>query len=428
MHIHLDAVGGISGNMFIGAMLDLWPVHAGRLPQLLKEAGFANMVTMAVTPKNDGVLSGTYVDVSERMQTVTVPNPAAPAHTHRSWREIRRVLEESALDAPVKKHALGIFGELARAEASVHGKAIDAVEFHEVGAWDSIADIVCAAYLIDVSGAGSWSVSSLPLGRGRIDTSHGLLPVPAPAVTLLLKGFSFHDDGRHGERVTPTGAAILRHLGARQDSWPSSLTLQGSGYGFGSRTLAGMSNILRAMAFAATGDALSPRQDQVSILSFEVDDQSPEDLALALDLLRNHAGVLDVVHSVAYGKKHRLCSSVRVMALPEAEAEVTRQCFGQTTTLGIRHKQCRRSILERKIDTVMLDGTPYRVKLALRPGGEYTAKAELDDLSNSGLDQGERQLIREAVEAIALERQYAAAAPATGVGSDGRNRSDKHEN
>lgn len=408
MHIHLDALGGISGNMFIGALLDLSPEHAAHLPRQLEKAGFANLVELRVGPQNDGIFTGTYVSVSAKAVQPAgagVRNPATAAHPHRSWREIKALLEQSRLDNSVKTHALGIFAALASAEAKVHGKAADAVEFHEVGAWDSIADIVCAAYLIAVSGAQSWTVSLLPPGRGQVRTAHGMLPLPAPAVTLLLQGYRFQDDGREGERVTPTGAAILHYLKASQDPLPPDLCLRNSGIGFGSRQFPGISNVLRALAFTRSA-AASPGKDSISVLSFEVDDQSPEDLALALDVLRQQTGVLDVLHYSVAGKKQRMCTSVRVLATPEAESEVMRQCFMQTTTLGIRHERCQRSVLERNMETVALDGKQYRVKLTRRPGGDFTAKAELDDLAHPGLSQADRQLIRETVEAVALERRF----------------------
>lgn len=410
MHIHLDAIGGISGNMFIGALLDINPTLATRLPALLAQAGFANLVSVQADKHHDGVLSGTLVAMhpgaatDSKASMVHDPRRSVGGHSHRSWRDIRHLLQQSQLDAAVKSHAVGIFSCLAEAEAKVHGTTADAVEFHEVGAWDSIADIVCSAWLIAESGVQSWSVSSLPLGRGRIDTAHGVLPVPAPAVTVLLQGFSFHDDGREGERVTPTGAAILKYLAASQTAPQGSRTLAHSGLGFGTRKFAGISNVLRALVFAERVVAEPADQDSVTMLSFEVDDQNPEDLALGLEQVREHPDVIDVLQYPVYGKKQRLGSSVRVLVRSEGEEEVRQLCFVQTTTLGIRHAQCARSVLPRWEDSVELEGRSYRVKLARRPDGQITAKAELDDLAVSNLKHAERQLVREVVEVIAIER------------------------
>ncbi len=243
------------------------------------------------------------------------------------------------------------------------------------------------------------------MGNGQVATAHGLLPLPAPAVMQLLKGFCFHDDAREGERVTPTGAAILRYLQASHKKPAVKLYLQKSGIGFGSRTLPGISNILRALQFAMDEEDAISISDEVAVLSFEVDDQSGEDLGLALEQLRNYPGVIDVVHYPVFGKKNRMASSIRVLAYPEAQPEIEELCFTQTSTLGIRCEILKRAVLRRETASVELDGRTYRVKLALRPDGELTAKAELDDLAQANLNQAERQLVREVVEAIALERQ-----------------------
>src|SRR5690606_3343238 len=167
-------------------------------------------VHVGVAEHRDHALTGL------RFRVVEPHDPQALAgaahHPHTPFADIRARLQASALAAPVKQRAIAIFTELAQVEAQVHGKTVDTVSFHELGEWDSIADIVGAAYLIDALSPASWSVSALPLGRGRARTAHGALPIPTPATVLLLKGFEFVDDGLEGERVTPTGAAILKHL------------------------------------------------------------------------------------------------------------------------------------------------------------------------------------------------------------------------
>ena len=167
---------------------------------------------------------------------MTCPEPSEGQigdHGHVHWRRLRERLAAAPLDAAVAAQAIAIFGLLAEAEAGVHGVAVDEATFHEVGAWDSIADIVAAAYLIETIGAESWSAGSLPLGGGRVRCAHGELPVPAPATLRLLEGFSFHDDGRPGERVTPTGAAILKALVTSTGF--GSGRLEKTGHGFGLR-------------------------------------------------------------------------------------------------------------------------------------------------------------------------------------------------
>ena len=304
------------------------------------------------------------------------------------------MLEGSRLLAKVKRIAIAIFHELAQAEAAVHGKQVDTVAFHEVGNWDSIADIVAAATLIEAAGAASWSVGSLPLGRGWVETDHGRLPVPAPATTLLLRGFAFHDDGRHGERVTPTGAAILRYIAPSTGIGPSPRMLERTGIGFGTRRLPGMSNVLRVLAFKDEDTV----HEQVGVIQFEIDDQTGEDLAVALDHIRADDGVIDVVQTPAFGKKGRMVASIQILTRPEALDATAALCFRQTTTLGLRSRIEARSVLPRK---AMTTAEGVRVKLADRPGGP-TAKAEMDDADHQESHKARAEL-RHRAESQALE-------------------------
>jgi uncharacterized protein (DUF111 family) len=296
----------------------------------------------------------------------------------------------------VKGHALGIFGALAEAEAKVHGIDPAHVAFHEVGAADSIADIVAAAWLIDAIGPASWSTSPLPLGSGTVMTAHGRLPVPAPATALLLAGLPMHDDGIAGERVTPTGAAILRYLGCGDR--PGGLRMGATGIGFGTRLLPGISNCLRLLVFdrseeSACGPSVPHRS--LLVVSFEVDDQSPEDLATGIDRLRAMTEVHDVLTMPAFGKKGRMAMHVQVLASAVAEEVVVAACFAQTTTIGLRTQMVSARALPRRIAPIETGHGPIRVKLVERPGG-MTAKAELDDLAAAETHDARARLRREA--------------------------------
>jgi uncharacterized protein (DUF111 family) len=275
------------------------------------------------------------------------------------------------------------------------------VHFHELADWDSVADVVGAAWLIEALAPASWSVGPLPVGSGRITTRHGPLPVPAPAAARLLRGFAMLDDGIAGERVTPTGAAILRQLRpeSRLPSGPWRLVTTGSG--FGTRRLSGISNVLRVVAYQQDGGW---RQDeQVAVIAFEVDDQSPEELALGLEALRAAEGVLDVVQMPAFGKKGRLAAQVQVLARPERLDAVIERCFVETTTIGLRWRIEARAVLAREAVTVTAPDSEVAVKVVTRPGGLRTAKAELDQVT--GEEHAARSRRRRAAEARALERE-----------------------
>jgi uncharacterized protein (TIGR00299 family) protein len=297
------------------------------------------------------------------------------------------------------ERAVDIFEHLAKAEGQVHGIQPEAVTFHELGAADSIADIVAAASLIEAVASATWSVGPLPLGGGIVRTAHGPLPVPAPAVALLLPGFDMVDDGLPGERVTPTGAAILRHLGCVPRGGLRGM-LDRTGIGFGSRKLPGMSNVLRALAFNAS-IARQPVSShrELAVIEFEVDDQSPEDLATGLERIRSSDGVHDVIQVSALGKKGRMTAHIQVLARPDALANATDACFRETTTIGLRTHIVQGRVLPRQIHEVSVDGTAVRVKSVERPGGR-TSKAESDD-STALPGHGARTRLRRQAEEVA---------------------------
>jgi uncharacterized protein (DUF111 family) len=290
---------------------------------------------------------------------------------------------------------------LAEAESRVHGVAADKVAFHELGGHDTLVDLVAAAALIEALAAPSWSCGPVPRGRGTVATAHGRLPLPAPAAIFLLEGMVLIDDGVEGERVTPTGAAILRHLRPEQGADPVPRRLVASGHGFGSRALEGRSNVLRAQLYEpAVGQGAEA--DQVAVIGFEVDDQTPEDLALGLDRLRATAGVIDVGHQPVVGKAGRVGARVQVLAEPGALAAVAGACFAETATIGLRWRIEDRLRLPRETTTVDSGGTAVRVKMVERPAGERTAKAELADLAARSGRAG-REVTRRQAEARALE-------------------------
>ena len=399
MHIHLDAVGGVAGDMFIAAMLDAFPNLRDGLVSATRDAGLPAEVHIGVAEHRDHALTGLRFRVTEPRQAGALLG--AHHHPHTPFAEVRAHLQASALTPAVKRHAIGIFSMLAEAEARVHGKTVDTVSFHEVGEWDSIADIVGAAFIVDALAPATWSVSALPLGRGRVRSAHGSLPVPTPATVLLLEGFEFVDDGLEGERVTPTGAAILKHLGCAQVRDRKSRRLRRTGIGFGNRTFSGISNVLRVLAFeeARAGSG----GDEVAQILFEVDDQTPEDLAIAIDKLRAHPSVLDVLQSPAFGKKGRITMHLQVLADPADLENVFDACFSETTTIGLRYQVLQRRKLSRAGRKVEAGGRQVRVKVTERPG-KNTAKVEADDLLNVTGGRVEREQLRRDAEQVVLRK------------------------
>ena len=353
--------------MFVAAMVDLRPSLAQEIERALEQLEIPEGVLAKVVDHNDGTLRGSRFEV----------RPVGHAHEHRSFADIKALIEGADLAPAVHARALDIFSRLARAEGQVHGVDPDDVQFHEVGAWDSIADIAAAAVCIEEGGADSWSVGALPLGSGLVETAHGMLPVPAPATAVLLEGFDVLDDGIAGERVTPTGAAILGSIGPAASRPLVAQRLGSVGTGFGTRVLDGRPNILRILELVSHES--SPVT--VGVIEFDIDDQTAEDLAVGLDRLRSVEGVLDVLQRVSYGKKNRLVTEVRVLCDVDCVDDVVRLCMAETTTIGVRWAIQSRSVLPR-VDATTSSGT--RVKAARRPDGRQSVKAEIDDLSTLG--------------------------------------------
>ncbi|MBV9530376.1 MAG: LarC family nickel insertion protein [Bradyrhizobium sp.] len=433
--IHLDPLGGIAGDMFVAALLDAFPELEDTVRNSIDELSLGPDGECRLELHNDGTLVGRRFIVGVPGPLSHRHSPADPSghaveidkgtlsqfseppsvqryqarpesrhtHTHRRWQDIRELLQNAPLPATVKQHAVSIFELLARAEARVHGLAEAEVTFHEIGAVDSICDIVAASALI-ASVHADWSVAPLPLGGGRVRTEHGLLPVPAPATVLLLQGFETIQDGFSGERVTPTGAAIVRYLCRRQILPCAPRVLERSGIGFGNRRIAGLSNCVRVLVSRELVQSASPlRHRELTVIEFDVDDQSPEDLCVGLDRIRALDGIHDVVQFFGIGKKGRGFAHVRILAAPAMLERTIEACFAETTTIGLRYYKVNGKILARSIESVEVDGRRIRVKSVERLSGQWTAKAEIEDVAREG-NQSERTRLRRHAENMVLSR------------------------
>jgi uncharacterized protein (DUF111 family) len=360
-------------------MLDARPDLQSALLDLLARVGAGhvrvsvNSVTSPVSGRHFRVRSSVYEhhahDEGDRN-----------GHHGVSFEAILSTLDGMSLPPAVLRTARGIYSLVAEAESAIHHTEPSAVHLHELGGWDSIIDIVAAAWVIDALGLARWSIGALPWGGGTVKTDHGILPCPAPATLSLLRGYAFRDDGVTGERVTPTGAAIVKYLAPSQTSATHAFRVQSTGHGFGSRILPGMANMLRVVVSEAA-EFSDPELDIDDLVqaSFDVDDQTPEDLALALDHLRAVPGILDVSQRLAHGKKGRAQFQIQVLLRPEAERGVLREIFIETTTLGVRLEAMRRVKLRRRESHADVGGQPLAVKIAVRPHAE-TAKVEADEL------------------------------------------------
>lgn len=377
IRIDCHALGGVAGDMFAAALFDAYPELYEQFQQDLALLGVDGLqATLSVQMSNG--LHARHFSVAQ--QTDVKPPRTMPA--------VIEFLHSKSVNSSVIAVAVDIYRLLAQAEAAVHGKCVDTVHFHEVSDWDSMVDILAAAGIIARLKCLHWRIGPLPLGGGTVKTAHGDIPLPAPATVHLLKAFDWWDDGQPGERVTPTGAAILAYL--QPDAIQNKTTaarLSTIGVGCGTRELADRANIFRVCVFDQS-EAETVITDVVSCLAFEVDDMSAEEIAQAMDILRREPGILDVTTVAMQGKKGRQSTGVRLVVTPESSANATDQCFRQTSTLGVRCMDVQRKILHRQ--SKMVEG--YRVKTASRPEHGITAKIESSELDQFETLQRRRTL------------------------------------
>lgn len=384
-HIHLDIVGGIAGDMFISAMLDTFDelrpevlsAVAAVLPEGVGTATISKGLNSGISGLRFKLIPEQFEEKTEHHEHSHEPNHDH-SHHHTTFKYLCELLKLSPLSHEITQVAIDLLTIIAKAEAKIHGTTLDDVHFHELADWDSLMDVAASATILHFLALSSWSISKLPLGGGLIKTQHGLIPAPAPATAEILTGFEFFDDGIQGERITPTGAAILRYLSDKKllTAQPQG-HLQTTGYGLGTKIFVGMPNILRAMLFD-TQTSPDEQQNTVVLIEFDVDDMTAEELALSVDLLREYKGVVDVVVQSARGKKNRAVELIRILVSPDHFEKVIEYCFLQTTTIGLRYRFETRRFLKRKL--YELDGEA--VKSVERPDGIQSIKIEHDQLTS----------------------------------------------
>ena len=389
--IQLDAVGGIAGDMFVAALLDAFPDLRDRVladARAVLPAG----CEPRLNETHSGPLRGLGFGLAGEPHHHHDHHDHGHDHHHDhgtgSFLDMVARIRAAQLGDGTADQAIAILTLIAEVEAAIHQVPIEAVHFHEIADWDSLLDVVAAGSIAAALSGARWTVSPLPRGGGLVKTQHGLLPVPAPATAALLTGFVWRDDGVGGERVTPTGAAILRHLvGADGGGAPLPGRLIATGTGSGTRTLPGIPNVLRALVFDGADAAT---QEQITVVSFEIDDMTAEEIAVAADRLRAVEGVLDLTIGQVQGKKGRLMQSFRLLVRPDRADAVADRCFLETSTIGLRLADERRTVLPRRQSKIGAVG----IKTVERSQGP-SVKAESDDLTGDSLE-ARRRLKRQA--------------------------------
>jgi pyridinium-3,5-bisthiocarboxylic acid mononucleotide nickel chelatase len=342
---YFDAFSGISGDMTVGSLVD-----AGADPAAL-EAGLLSLGTEATyrfeKVKRRGIAATKFhVDGGE-------------AKAHRHLPHILKMIDGTDLPARAKDNAKAVFERLGAAEAEVHGVPIEKVHFHEVGAADSIADIVGACYALELLGVEAVYCSAINVGSGTVNTEHGLLPVPAPATAALLRGFPVYVAGPAKELTTPTGAALGTTLAKEFGPMPA-VRVSAVGYGSGGHDFKEQANVLRALIGEMSGATETTR---VAVIEANIDDSTPEVLGFALERLMD-AGALDVSFAPVYMKKNRPGTLVRVVARPEDRERLGAELMKQTSTLGLRMWDAERRVQARRLVEVETRHGTIRVKVA----------------------------------------------------------------
>lgn len=414
---YLECFSGISGDMFLGALVD-----AGVPPRVLEEtvAALGLEARLEISRVVRSGISAAKVDVyvdgekdlpreeywerqeqehshehsddrghfqehhghshSHRGDSSRAGAPAPHEHQHtRGLTEIRGIISAAAISEVAKRTAIAIFEALGGAEAKIHDTSIEKVHFHEVGAVDAMVDIVCAAVGAEVLGVEEIICSSLNVGGGMVKCAHGTFPVPAPATVELLKDAPVYSSGLQAELVTPTGAAIVKALASRFAAFPE-MRIEKSGYGAGSRDFPEHPNVVRLSIGETVSNGLAAKtaSETITVLEANLDDLNPQVFGYVMDRLFED-GALDAFAVPVQMKKNRPGTLLTVLCRPEDASRLTKLVFSETTTLGVRRRNEMRQTLARRWESV---GTPWgevRIKIASMNGTVTNYAPEYED-------------------------------------------------
>lgn len=365
--LYFDCFSGASGDMILGALIDAGAPEADvraaieKLP--IEHMGFNNSRSMR------GGIAAASIEID-------IPDTA----THRTYREIVTMIRSAELPTAVRERALDTFKVLAVAEGKIHGIEPDDVHFHEVGALDTIADVVGAAVAIEHFDPELIAASAIPMGRGTVESAHGTIPVPAPAVTEILAGVPITPGGE-GEVITPTGAAILKAACDRFGEVPP-MTLRASGYGAGTRDLS-VPNVVRVMA----GDAIDKPARGHVLLETNIDDMNPELIPYVIDVLIRE-GAADAWSTPVVMKKGRPALTLSALVGEQAKDRVLDAIYRETSTLGVRMIPVGKDELLREWVEIEVENEPVRMKVARRGGDIVTVSPEFEDAAKAARATG----------------------------------------
>ncbi len=371
---HFDCFSGCSGDMILSALLDAG-VDADAIRKGLDSLGLP--IQLEIEKVRKGGFAATYIRIEAPEET-----------SHRFLPEVEEILQRGQMTPAQRELALRIFRRLAQAEATVHGMPLDKVHFHEVGALDSIADIVGCAIGLDLLGVARFTSRSVPTGSGTVKCAHGLMPIPAPGTAELLKGVPLAASPIKAELTTPTGAAILTTVVQQWTETPT-MTIERIGHGAGKRELVEQPNLLRLFVGTQVEEAESAggECDEVWVLETNLDDLPAEVIGYCFDLLFA-AGALDVFTTPIHMKKNRPGVLLTVLAPPDKRTEMENILFRETGTFGIRRSLARRTKLQREACIVNTPWGPIQGKRGWRHGHSAVFSPEYEDCARVAQQHG----------------------------------------
>ena len=362
---YFDCYSGISGDMILGAMVDLG-VDIKEIRKALKKIDLKGYNLHSKKIQRNG-LASTQITV----ETKKFKKQHSPPH--RSYSDIRKLISQSKLTSTVKSNSIEIFKRIAKVEAQIHNTTIQKIHFHEIGGIDSIVDIVGGVWAIESLNLDTIISSPLNVGEGFIDCAHGRLPVPAPATLKLLKGIPVFSNGVKAELTTPTGAAMIGFYAEKFESIPT-MTITNEGYGAGSRVIPSLPNLLRVLV----GNITIGKINKLVMIETNIDDMNPEIFETVMESLFS-AGALDVYFSAIIMKKNRPATKISVLAECGSREKLSKILLTETSSFGVRFYSVDRLILDREIKKLK---TPYgliKIKLGKLDGKIVQAAPEFED-------------------------------------------------
>jgi uncharacterized protein (TIGR00299 family) protein len=446
---YLDCFSGISGDMFLGALIDTG-VSPGIFEQTVAALGIG--ARLQISRVNRSGITATKVDViapdqhspygsdipvrqnqEVHSQKHSHPHSHSHEHTHshehehehhhkheehhesehahvhhhgRGLVEIREIINKADISDSAKRTAIRIFEKLGAAESKIHDVPVEKIHFHEVGAIDALVDITCAAVGAEVLGVDEIVCSPLNVGGGTVNCAHGTFPVPAPATVELLSGAPVYSSGIEAELVTPTGAAIVQTIASRFGPFPP-IRIEKAGYGAGTRDVPNHANVLRITVGESqvqAGEGARPTQllqETISVLEANLDDLNPQVFGYVMHRLLE-AGALDVFGTPVQMKKNRPGTLLTVLAKPEDVDKLAHIVFAETTTLGVRHREEQRQALARKWETVTTRFGDVRMKIGSMNGTINSYAPEYEDCRRIATEQRVplKAVMQEAVQAF----------------------------